>query len=98
MTTPDQSRTGTGSEPADLSDDDLTARINALAEEEHELYERAGSGGGPDSADSARLAQVRLELEQLWDLRRQREALAAAGKDPDEAQTRDPAVVRHYLQ
>jgi hypothetical protein len=82
----------------DHGDDDLTARINALAAEEHELYERAGSGGDRDPADRERLAQVRLELEQLWDLRRQREARAAAGKDPDEAQPRDPAAVRNYLQ
>jgi hypothetical protein len=82
----------------DITDDDLTSRINALADEEHQLYERAGTDGGPDDATRERLAQVRAELDQLWDLRRQREARAAAGKDPDEAQPRDPGTVRQYLQ
>jgi hypothetical protein len=82
----------------DSTDDDLTSRINALAEEEHQLYELAGEHGGPDGAARERLVELRAELDQLWDLRRQREARAAAGQNPDEAQPREPATVRQYLQ
>ena len=45
-----------------------------------------------------RLAEVKVSLDQTWDLLRQREALRAAHMDPDVAVERDPSVVENYRQ
>jgi hypothetical protein len=37
-----------------------------------------------------------VELDQCWDLLRQRRALRDVGLDPDEAQVRAPQVVENY--
>ena len=41
---------------------------------------------------------IHLELDQAWDLLRQRQALRSAGLDPDEAHVRPVAVVEAYEQ
>ena len=48
--------------------------------------------------DPQRLAEVKVSLDQTWDLLRQREALRAAHMDPDVAVERDPSVVENYRQ
>jgi hypothetical protein len=44
------------------------------------------------------LRTVELELDQCWDLLRQRRALRDAGADPDQAQARDTGTVEGYQQ
>ena len=41
---------------------------------------------------------VEVELDQCWDLLRQRRALREAGRDPDAADARRPEVVENYEQ
>ena len=48
--------------------------------------------------DRKRLAQVQVELDQCWDLLRQRRALRDGGLDPDEAALRPQQVVENYEQ
>ena len=72
-------------------------RINTLMEEEHALLEKAPSGGMTD-ADHARLRQLEVELDQCWDLLRQRRARRDAGGDPSDASLRPPNVVEGYQQ
>jgi hypothetical protein len=72
-------------------------RINTLMEEEHALLEKAPSGGMTE-AEHARLHQLEIELDQCWDLLRQRRARRAAGEDPSEAEVRPPNVVEGYQQ
>ena len=48
--------------------------------------------------DRARLRGVQVELDQSWDLLRQRRALRAAGLDPDKAQVRPAGIVQKYVQ
>jgi hypothetical protein len=48
--------------------------------------------------DKDRLRAVEVELDQCWDLLRQRRALREAGADPGEAQVRDAETVERYLQ
>lgn len=72
-------------------------RIQALAAEEHELREREGHGPLPED-ERLRLAQVELELDQCWDLLRQRRARRDAGLDPDDAAVRDVDTVEGYRQ
>lgn len=68
--------------------------IQHLVAEEHRLYEQ----GALHKADRNRLAQVQVELDQCWDLLRQRRALRDVGLDPDEAEVRPPQVVENYEQ
>jgi hypothetical protein len=72
-------------------------RIEQLVAEEQELYER-GAGGGLDEGEHNRLESIRVSLDQLWDLLRQRRALREAGHDPEAARVRDPEVVERYEQ
>ena len=84
-----------------MSDETITARIENLVAEEHELRNREEADANDvDSleADQARLRGLEVELDRCWDLLRQRRALRDAGADPDDAQARDPGTVERYLQ
>jgi Protein of unknown function (DUF2630) len=39
-----------------------------------------------------------VELDQCWDLLRQRQALQDAGRNPNEAHVRPPEIVENYEQ
>jgi hypothetical protein len=84
-----------------MSDESITARIETLVAEEHELRSREQSDNMNDDAleaDQDRLRAVEIELDRCWDLLRQRRALRDAGADPDEAHARDAGTVERYLQ
>jgi hypothetical protein len=49
-------------------------------------------------ADRKRLAQLQVELDQCWDLLRQRRALRDVGLDPEDAQVRPSQIVENYEQ
>ncbi len=68
-------------------------RINDLAAEEEELWERAGDGDGLDDVQRRRLASIRVELDQCYDVLHQRVARRSAGLDPDDARARPAEVV-----
>ena len=78
-------------------DAQLVERIDRLVAEEHEL-ERSHSEEGLSDDDRTRLQQIEVQLDQCWDLLRQRRARRDAGRDPAEAQLRDAEVVEHYQQ
>jgi hypothetical protein len=44
------------------------------------------------------MRDLEVQLDQLWDLLRQRRARRHAGLDPDDAETRDPSTVEGYRQ
>lgn len=75
----------------------IHARIEDLVEEEHELWEREASGSATED-DRRRLADLKVSLDQCWDLLRQRRALSEAGLDPDSARARPAEVVEDYEQ
>jgi hypothetical protein len=79
-----------------MDDADVLSRINELAAEEHELFQREGRGEASD-ADRERLAELQVTLDQCWDLLHQRRARRAAGEDPDQATVRDERTVEGYL-
>jgi len=81
-----------------MPDGTIFDRINSLANEEAGLWERAAGGGGLATADQERLEEIKVELDQCYDLLHQREARRAAGLNPDEAQIRPPEVVERYQQ
>jgi hypothetical protein len=79
------------------SDQSVADHIEALVAEEHRLLDRGGSAGGLSPDEHARLEAVRVELDRLWDLMRQRRARRDAGQDPDDASERDAGTVENYL-
>jgi len=78
-------------------DQGVMASISQLSDEEHELWRREADGSASDD-DRARLRQLEVELDQCWDLLRQRRARRHAGLDPDEATVRDADTVEGYRQ
>lgn len=80
-----------------MDDSQVHATIEQLVAEEHELWQREAAGKASD-ADRLRLQELRVSLDQSWDLLRQRRALREAGGDPDAADVRRPEVVEHYEQ
>ena len=80
-----------------MADADVHGLIEQLVAEEHELWHREEDGKAGDG-DRARLAQIKIALDQCWDLLRQRRALRDAGLDPAAAEARDPQVVERYQQ
>jgi hypothetical protein len=80
-----------------MDDRQVLDRIGALVEEEHTL-ERQATGDGLDEVQQARLHEVEIQLDQCWDLLRQRRARRNAGQDPDAAAVRPEGTVEGYLQ
>ena len=80
-----------------MDDLQIHGTIEQLVAEEHELWERESAGSATD-ADRQRLQQLKVSLDQSWDLLRQRRALRQAGRDPDAADVREPEVVERYEQ
>ena len=80
-----------------MNDLQIHGTIEQLVAEEHELWERESAGSATD-ADRQRLQQLKVSLDQSWDLLRQRRALRQAGRDPDAADVREPGVVERYEQ
>ena len=80
-----------------MNDPQIHETIEQLVGEEHELWEREANGEASD-ADRRRLDQLKVSLDTMWDLLRQRHALRDAGQDPDEAELRRSEVVEGYEQ
>jgi len=84
-----------------MSDESIAARIERLVNEEKQLRVLEQTDrSDPDALDqdTERLRAVEVELDQCWDLLRQRRALRDAGADPNEAQARDAGTVEGYRQ
>jgi hypothetical protein len=79
-----------------MADDDVIERINELAHEEHDLFEKE-SRGEASAAERERLASIQVRLDQCWDLLHQRRALRDAGQDPGRASVRDQGTVEGYV-
>ena len=75
-----------------MSDQTILKHISALIDEEHKLR----SGAGMSQDQTARLKRVEEELDQCWDLLRQRRAKREFGEDPDSAEPRAIGTVENY--
>jgi hypothetical protein len=75
-------------------DQPVLGHIDSLVKEEEGLYSKS------QLTDEARdrLAKIKVELDQCWDLLRQRRALREFGRDPHEAKLRQAKVVENYEQ
>jgi hypothetical protein len=79
-------------------DETLSDRINDLVDEEHHLLGKASPGEPLTESDEARLRHLEVQLDQCWDLLRQRRARREAGLDPDGAAVRPADTVEGYQQ
>src|SRR5438132_12893625 len=91
-----RARTSRGEE-ALVEDPQIHGAIDRMVDEEHQLWQREAAGEATD-ADRLRLEELRVSLDQCWDLLRQRRARRDAGQNPDGAELRSPQVVERYEQ
>lgn len=80
-----------------MADNDIIATIDQLIAEERQLRSRSGKGGLSDD-DRSRMRQVEAQLDQCWDLLRQRRARREFGEDPTGAEVRPTREVESYQQ
>jgi hypothetical protein len=71
-------------------------QIAELVTREHTLREQLQSGALAADAEHEQLYALETALDQCWDLLRQRDALRAAGKNPDDASARPVEQVEGY--
>ena len=78
----------------EIKDQPVLGHIDGLVKEEERLHAQREL----TDDDRGRLAKIKVELDQCWDLLRQRRALREFGRDPDQAKVRPPKVVENYEQ
>jgi predicted nuclease with TOPRIM domain len=79
------------------SDVDIQSTIRGLIAEEHRLRQEVGEREITPEEEQGRLRQIEVELDQCWDLLRQRRAKREFGEDPDDAAVRSEGTVEGYL-
>ena len=79
------------------TDRGIHEEISSLVAEEHELRRAFADGEIEAGEEHERLKEIEVQLDQCWDLLRQRQARRDAGRDPDEAEVRPPGEVENYL-
>jgi hypothetical protein len=73
-------------------DGSAMGHIEKLVAEEYHLFEMKTR----TDAQSSRLKQIQVQLDQYWDLLRQRRAARETGHDPKDAHLRPPGTVENY--
>lgn len=76
----------------EAKDRSILQHIQELTAEEERLYQDSQIS----EADRGRLKAIGVQLDQCWDLLRQRRALREFGGNPEEAKLRPPGVVEKY--
>ncbi|OBK53505.1 DUF2630 family protein [Mycobacterium sp. 1081908.1] len=79
------------------TDSETLAHIRGLVAEEKTLRAQLQHGEISTEEEHDRLRRLEVELDQCWDLLRQRRALRETGGDPRAAQVRPPDEVEGYL-
>ncbi|HXY63296.1 MAG TPA: DUF2630 family protein [Mycobacterium sp.] len=81
----------------DNTDSAALTHIHGLVAEEKALRAQLQHGDISASEEHERLRRIETELDQCWDLLRQRRALRETGGDPGQAAVRPPGQVEGYL-
>jgi hypothetical protein len=71
-------------------------RISRMVADEKTLRDLLTERGAEGDTERERLAALERELDQCWDLLRQRRALTEAGEDPGAARVRPSSTVEGY--
>ncbi|WP_328464911.1 DUF2630 family protein [Streptomyces sp. NBC_00448] len=74
----------------------ILGRISAMVSDEKALRDLLAGGDDEGGDQRERLAALERELDQCWDLLRQRRALSEAGEDPGGARVRPSSTVEGY--
>jgi hypothetical protein len=80
-----------------MDDTTILDRIHDLVAEEKRLRD-SHAGRGLTGPDRQRLEALERQLDQAWDLLRQRRAREELGENPDDAKQRPIDEVESYLQ
>ena len=75
-----------------MSDASILQHVSSLVDEEHALRAK----GTVSNTDAQRLRHIEEQLDQCWDLLRQRRAKREFGQDPSSARVRDSGTVERY--
>ena len=78
-------------------DADILAQVNELVAEEKDLRAKLQHGEIDETEEHRRLRGLEVQLDQCWDLLRQRRALRETGQDPNQASVRPESEVEGYL-
>jgi hypothetical protein len=78
-------------------DVDIRQRISDLVSAERSLRDRLAAGEISTDEEHEQLRRAEVELDQCWDLLRQRQALRDSGADPSTAVPRSEGTVEGYL-
>jgi hypothetical protein len=87
-------RVGGAGQAVGMDETDILSRIHSLVDEEHKLRESSDH----TEEQRARIGKLEADLDQCWDLLRQRRAKRQYDENPDEAQVRPESTVEGYLQ
>ncbi|MFE7750082.1 DUF2630 family protein [Streptomyces sp. NPDC057428] len=79
-----------------MADQDIFENIDGLISEERALRTRSTADLGLSAEERSRLREVEVQLDQCWDLLRQRRALSEFGEDPSQARVRPADEVEGY--
>jgi hypothetical protein len=79
------------------TDEGIHTKISRLVAREHELRRRLQAREIAPDDEQAQLRDIEVQLDQCWDLLRQREALRNSGGDPESAAVRPASEVEGYL-
>jgi Protein of unknown function (DUF2630) len=78
-------------------DRDILDQVNKLVAEEQDLRAKLQHHDIDETDEHRRLRALEVQLDQCWDLLRQRRALRETGQDPDQAGVRPGDQVEGYL-
>ena len=79
------------------TDRDILEQVNQLVAEEKELRSKLQHREIDETEEHRRLSTLEVQLDQCWDLLRQRRALRETGQDPNQASARPGDQVEGYL-
>ncbi len=78
-------------------DQDILSDINELVAEEKDLRAKLQHHEIDETEEHRRLKALEVQLDQCWDMLRQRRALRETGGDPQDAQVRPADEVEGYI-
>jgi hypothetical protein len=81
-----------------MDDKEILTTIDDLIKTEHDLRSRLSAGELSSEQEHEQLRAVEEQLDQCWDLLRQRRARREFGEDPSGSATRPANEVEDYLQ
>jgi hypothetical protein len=81
-----------------MDDKRILTHIDELIKTEHSLRAKLAAGELTSAEENEALKSTEAELDQYWDLLRQRRARREFGEDPEQAHERPAAEVEEYWQ